>query len=335
MKVITFGRSRHNQVVFNDPSVSRVHCQIIQHDNGSYSIADFKSLNGTFVNGRRVFGESPLSPGDSVRIGNVRLNWQSYFGGAPSAKFSSAAIIAIVLGVVVTLIVVVLVVGLGHNKNQVPQQQAPIGNSQGPVSPAQPPAATTQQTETIPQNNHQIKIGDVGLDIGMSMDDVRRTNPKATISNKRQTPGIDDICYTIPSVSYHTINNDIVALLGDNNRVRSVLTWSPLFNTTRGCHVGSTWGDIQKKYPKAIALLEYNLFNYKSLDYDDYYCLWDEQTKTLFYFHRSQFTEKQLSAIDDLGGSDFEMVLDLNALPSDVYKSICSNVKVIQIEVSK
>ena len=88
MKVITFGRSHRNQVVLNNPTVSRVHCQIIQHDNGSYSIADFKSLNGTFVNGRRVFGESPLSPGDSVRIGNVRLNWQSYFALSRNARYA-------------------------------------------------------------------------------------------------------------------------------------------------------------------------------------------------------------------------------------------------------
>lgn len=41
MKVITFGRSRRNQVVLNNPTVSRVHCQIIQHDNGLCSVTVF------------------------------------------------------------------------------------------------------------------------------------------------------------------------------------------------------------------------------------------------------------------------------------------------------
>ena len=128
MKVVTIGRSHRNQVIFNDPSVSRVHCQIIQHDNGTFTIVDFKSLNGTFVNGHRVYNESHLSPGDSVRVGKVNVPWQSYFSGlgsdvtSSSKRLSGGAVAGIVFGALslvaaIVLLVVMLVNGRPSNNN--------------------------------------------------------------------------------------------------------------------------------------------------------------------------------------------------------------------------
>jgi hypothetical protein len=79
MKVITIGRNPANNVVIDDPRVSRHHLQIIQDDYGNFSVADFGSRNGTFVNGKRVTGEVRLSPGDIILIGNTTLPWNSYF----------------------------------------------------------------------------------------------------------------------------------------------------------------------------------------------------------------------------------------------------------------
>lgn len=82
MKVITIGRSSQNEVVLLDDKVSRHHCQIILHDDGHYSIADLGSTNGTFVNGRRIQGETVLNPGDVVSICGDTIPWQNYFGSA-------------------------------------------------------------------------------------------------------------------------------------------------------------------------------------------------------------------------------------------------------------
>ena len=79
MKVITIGRSSDNDVPVNDSKVSRHHLQIIQHDDGSYTLSDFGSTNGTYVNGKRVRGEINISPNDIVRIGNTTLRWNIYF----------------------------------------------------------------------------------------------------------------------------------------------------------------------------------------------------------------------------------------------------------------
>ncbi|GHV55832.1 hypothetical protein FACS1894182_01010 [Bacteroidia bacterium] len=79
MKVITFGRGENNEVVVNDNKVSRTHLQILQDDNGNFSLVDFNSTNGTFVNEQKVTGEVKLQPDDKVRIGNTDLLWQKYF----------------------------------------------------------------------------------------------------------------------------------------------------------------------------------------------------------------------------------------------------------------
>ncbi|GHT39375.1 hypothetical protein FACS189437_02560 [Bacteroidia bacterium] len=79
MEVKTIGRSSQNNIVINDKKVSRHHLQIIQDDQGNFRLADFGSLNGTYVNGRKVTGEVPLSPKDVVVIGHTTLSWLPYF----------------------------------------------------------------------------------------------------------------------------------------------------------------------------------------------------------------------------------------------------------------
>lgn len=79
MKVITVGRDTSNDVVIDDGYASRHHLQIILHDDGHYSLSDFGSLNGTFVNGQKVSGEIILNPFDIVRIGNATIPWRMYF----------------------------------------------------------------------------------------------------------------------------------------------------------------------------------------------------------------------------------------------------------------
>lgn len=79
MKTITIGRHPDNNVVINDPMVGRHHLQITQHDDGHFSVVDFNSKNGTFINGKRVYGEVRLSPSDEIQVGRTTLPWRSYF----------------------------------------------------------------------------------------------------------------------------------------------------------------------------------------------------------------------------------------------------------------
>jgi len=66
--VTRIGRRATSDIVLDDTTVSRRHALVLERD-GAPVIADDRSLNGVFVNGRRV-REARLRHGDEVRIGD-------------------------------------------------------------------------------------------------------------------------------------------------------------------------------------------------------------------------------------------------------------------------
>ena len=66
--VQSIGRTPDNDIVVSDVLASRHHARVSTAQSGLV-IEDLGSVNGTFVNGRRV-GRAPLSDGDVVTIGN-------------------------------------------------------------------------------------------------------------------------------------------------------------------------------------------------------------------------------------------------------------------------
>jgi len=82
MQEIRIGRSRENQIVLDDPSVSRHHATIIVNGN-TYFVRDNGSTNGTFINGRRIQNE-PLQVTDILKVGNVVVPWRNSVSGGGS-----------------------------------------------------------------------------------------------------------------------------------------------------------------------------------------------------------------------------------------------------------
>ena len=65
---ITIGRDLGNDIVINDPEVSRHHSRLfLQGEN--YVIEDRGSTNGTSVNGQRLLGPYTLRPGELITLG--------------------------------------------------------------------------------------------------------------------------------------------------------------------------------------------------------------------------------------------------------------------------
>jgi pSer/pThr/pTyr-binding forkhead associated (FHA) protein len=79
--MITLGRARDNDLLFNDISVSKMHAWIRRTDAGGWSITDAGSRNGTFVNATRVGREPhPLPVDATVRLGLVELRFVDGLG---------------------------------------------------------------------------------------------------------------------------------------------------------------------------------------------------------------------------------------------------------------
>ena len=69
---ITIGRAPNATLVIPDAQVSRLHARIDLAD-GSLSIRDLDSRNGTLLNARLLDGTAPLQDGDEIDVGTTRI----------------------------------------------------------------------------------------------------------------------------------------------------------------------------------------------------------------------------------------------------------------------
>jgi DNA-binding CsgD family transcriptional regulator len=85
---LTLGTDPANDLALPaDPTLSRLHAVLERYEAG-WCVRDLDSRNGTFVNGRRIWGERPLRPGDELRVGAIRL---VYRGDEPAGAGTQAS----------------------------------------------------------------------------------------------------------------------------------------------------------------------------------------------------------------------------------------------------
>ncbi|WP_371672871.1 FHA domain-containing protein [Streptomyces sp. NBC_00289] len=71
-ELTTAGRHPQSDIFLDDVTVSRRHVEFRRSPDGSFTVADVGSLNGTYVNRERI-DQVALSNGDEVQIGKYRL----------------------------------------------------------------------------------------------------------------------------------------------------------------------------------------------------------------------------------------------------------------------
>lgn len=71
-EVVTVGRQASCTVSISNPNLSRLHAEL-RHDGDCWTIEDRGSTNGTRVNDELIVLPTPLSDGDTVHLGSVRL----------------------------------------------------------------------------------------------------------------------------------------------------------------------------------------------------------------------------------------------------------------------
>ncbi len=93
--IVTLGRDITNDIVINDPEVSRHHMRLTR-GAGGFTVEDLGSTNGTFVNGQRLTGARPLRPGDMIGLGEtVTLAYEALSapaGAAPPDDMSQGTV---------------------------------------------------------------------------------------------------------------------------------------------------------------------------------------------------------------------------------------------------
>lgn len=69
---VIIGRGGAADVYLDDVYASDEHAQVLP-DDGSWSVRDLGSTNGTFLNGGKVTRPTPLAAGDQLRLGKTRI----------------------------------------------------------------------------------------------------------------------------------------------------------------------------------------------------------------------------------------------------------------------
>ena len=70
---VTVGRAPSCDVVVEESTVAREHAEL-RHRAGRWFVRDLGSFTGTWLNGRRVQREAPVTAGDVLRLGALRLD---------------------------------------------------------------------------------------------------------------------------------------------------------------------------------------------------------------------------------------------------------------------
>ncbi len=72
-ELTTAGRHPESDIFLDDVTVSRRHVEFRRGSDGTFTVSDVGSLNGTYVNRERIETGVPLAYGDEVQIGKYRL----------------------------------------------------------------------------------------------------------------------------------------------------------------------------------------------------------------------------------------------------------------------
>ena len=80
----TVGRVEDNSFQIAEPSVSSHHCEVLLRGN-DVIIKDLSSTNGTYINGEKI-SESPIKPGQILRLGQVEMRLETDAAPATSKK---------------------------------------------------------------------------------------------------------------------------------------------------------------------------------------------------------------------------------------------------------
>lgn len=83
---VTVGRAASNDLLLDDPLLSRRHLELIRDGDGRWRVRDLDSSNGTKLNGRAVRGSAPLADGDRIGLGGTTL----VFSDAPAVARADA-----------------------------------------------------------------------------------------------------------------------------------------------------------------------------------------------------------------------------------------------------
>ena len=88
------GRAEDSTIRLTERNISRAHARIFREGDEEWNIEDKGSYTGSFVNGERVSGSRSLKHGDTIQLGDYRLELMDENQQAVEAKALDQAVSA-------------------------------------------------------------------------------------------------------------------------------------------------------------------------------------------------------------------------------------------------
>jgi pSer/pThr/pTyr-binding forkhead associated (FHA) protein len=88
------GRAEDSTIRLTERNISRAHARLFREGEDDWTIEDKNSYTGSFVNGERVSGKRPLKHGDTIQLGDYRLELMDETQQAVEAKALDQAVSA-------------------------------------------------------------------------------------------------------------------------------------------------------------------------------------------------------------------------------------------------
>lgn len=116
------GRVVSNDLVLADTQVSRFHT-VFNASSSGIVLSDLASLNGTFVNGRRISVPTNLSPGDQITIGSTEVLVQAGQLVTDNADIGALSTMAAQMRAVIVTVLLADISGYTRMSEQVPGRE--------------------------------------------------------------------------------------------------------------------------------------------------------------------------------------------------------------------
>lgn len=156
--VVRIGRGADNDVILQDPQVSRHHAEL-RREGGRWYIIDLNSTNGTFVNGQRIGPgiKYPVELGSTIRMGQTTFSLEEAAGIPPTEGIEEVAPTPgirpwVWAGAATMLVLLLLSVGLFYFFVLRGKEKAtPTPTSIVIIAPSVTPTAQPFQTPSAPE----------------------------------------------------------------------------------------------------------------------------------------------------------------------------------------
>lgn len=192
----------------------------------------------------------------------------------------------------------------------------------------------------VPDNPHpkrQFCFDGICIDFDMNLKELYSENENVRINRyERKGNWDEDVAeYYYDGYFYYLINDRTAIKFNDETQCISwICTKSHLFSGAGDIHVGDSWGKMTQDYPNLQFYTDYLHYNHFTRTISPATIAYDENRHVSFVFYLKQFTDEQWGGISCVSNpSGFDTQYNVNDIEYSIYQSICTTIKIDEIEM--